>query len=72
MSERKSREEVYASLEDGLIVSCQATPAEPHYMPGITTMFAECAQWAGAKGLRVDSPENIRAIKEKVDLPVER
>lgn len=53
-----------------MIVSCQATPAEPHYMPGITTMFAECAQWAGAKGLRVDSPENIRAIKEKVDLPV--
>lgn len=38
MSERKSKEEVYASLEDGLIVSCQATPAEPHYMPGITTM----------------------------------
>ena len=39
-------------------------------MPGITTMFAECAKWAGAKGLRVNSPEDIRAIKEKVDLPI--
>lgn len=58
------------SLKDGLIVSCQAVPSEPHYMPGITTMFAECAAWAGAAGLRVNSPEDIRAVKEKVGLPV--
>ena len=57
-----NKKEVYESLKDGLIVSCQAVPSEPHYMPGITTMFAECAKWAGAKGLR--------AIKEKVDLPI--
>lgn len=65
-----NKKEVYESLKDGLIVSCQAVPSEPHYMPGITTMFAECAKWAGAKGLRVNSPEDIRAIKEKVDLPI--
>ena len=65
-----NKKEVYESLKDGLIVSCQAVPSEPHYMPGITTMFAECANWAGAKGLRVNSPEDIRAIKEKVDLPI--
>ena len=65
-----NKKEVYESLKDGLIVSCQAVPSEPHYMPGITTMFAECAKWAGAKGLRVNSQEDIRAIKEKVDLPI--
>ena len=64
------KQKLIDELKDGLIVSCQAVPGEPHYMPGITTMYAECAKWAGAKGLRVDSPENIRAIKEKVDLPV--
>lgn len=64
------KQQIIESLKDGLIVSCQAVPSEPHYMPGITTMFAECAKWAGAAGLRVNSPEDIRAIKAKVDLPV--
>lgn len=65
-----TKEEIINQLHNGLIVSCQAVPGEPHYMPGITTMFAECAKWAGAAGLRVNSPEDIKAIKEKVDLPV--
>ena len=33
-------------------------------------MYAECAKWAGAVGLRVNSPDDIRAIKAKVDLPI--
>ena len=65
-----TKEEIINQLHNGLIVSCQAVPGEPHYMPGITVMFAECAKWAGAAGLRVNSPEDIKAIKEKVDLPV--
>jgi N-acylglucosamine-6-phosphate 2-epimerase len=32
--------------------------------------MAECAKWAGAAGLRVDTPENIKAVKAVVDLPV--
>ena len=64
------KKELIDSLKDGLIVSCQAVPSEPHYMPGITTMYAECAKWAGAAGLRVNSPDDIRAIKAKVDLPI--
>ena len=65
-----NKQEVVERLKEGLIVSCQAVPDEPHYMPGITTTFAKCAQWAGAKGLRVNSPEDIRAIKKEVDLPI--
>lgn len=58
------------SLKDGLIVSCQAVPSEPHYMPGVVPMFARCAQWAGAAGLRIDTPDNVREVKAQVDLPV--
>lgn len=65
-----NKKELIDSLKDGLIVSCQAVPSEPHYMPGCHVMYAECAKWAGAVGLRVDTPENVRAIKEKVDLPI--
>ncbi len=65
-----NKQEVYESLKDGLIVSCQAVEGEPHYMEGITTMYARCAKWADAKGLRVNTPEDIRAIKKEVDLPI--
>lgn len=64
------RQQIIEQLKDGLIVSCQAVPSEPHYMPGITTMMARCAKWAGAVGIRANSPEDIRAIKAEVDLPV--
>ena len=65
-----NKQEVYDSLKDGLIVSCQAVEGEPHYMEGITTVYARCAKWADAKGLRVNTPEDIRAIKKEVDLPI--
>lgn len=65
-----NKEKIINSLKDGLIVSCQAVPSEPHYMDGITTMYAECAKWAGAAGIRANSPDDIKSIKEKVDLPV--
>lgn len=64
------RQQIIEQLKDGLIVSCQAVPSEPHYMSGITTMMARCAKWAGAVGIRANSPEDIRAIKAEVDLPV--
>lgn len=64
------RQQIVEQLKDGLIVSCQAVPSEPHYMPGVTTMMARCAKWAGGVGIRANSPEDIRAIKAEVDLPV--
>lgn len=64
------KQEIIDSLYQGLIVSCQATPSEPHYMEGYVAKMAECAKWAGAVGLRVDSPENIQAVKKVVGIPV--
>jgi N-acylglucosamine-6-phosphate 2-epimerase len=54
----------------GLIVSCQAAPDSPLAKPEIIAALAETAEQNGAVGLRIDSPENIRAVKERVQIPV--
>ncbi|WP_304418552.1 N-acetylmannosamine-6-phosphate 2-epimerase [Faecalibaculum rodentium] len=58
-------------LKDGLIVSCQVQHDDPIYTDDMVVKMAEAARWAGAKGIRTNSPEQIRAIKEAVpELPV--
>lgn len=57
-------------LKNGLIVSCQVQHDDPIYSDEMAVKMAEAAQWGGAVGIRANSPEQIRAIKEKVDLPV--
>ncbi len=64
------KEEIINKLKNGLIVSCQATPDEPHYMNGITIMMAKCAYWAGAVGIRANTPEDVRSIAKEVPLPI--
>lgn len=54
----------------GLIVSCQTQKDDPIYTDDMVVKMAEAAQWAGASGIRANSPEQIKAIKAKVDLPV--
>jgi N-acylglucosamine-6-phosphate 2-epimerase len=56
------------TLFQGLIVSCQAVPSEPHFIEGIIPKMAECAKWAGAAALRVDTPENIIVVKKAMKL----
>jgi N-acylglucosamine-6-phosphate 2-epimerase len=53
-----------------LVVSCQTQPDDPIYTPDMHVKMAEAAAWAGAVGLRANSPEQIRDIKAAVDLPV--
>lgn len=64
------KKEIINKLKNGLIVSCQATPEEPHYMNGITTVMAKCAYWAGAVGIRANTPEDVRSIAKEVPLPI--
>ncbi|SCL93138.1 N-acetylmannosamine-6-phosphate 2-epimerase [Sporanaerobacter sp. PP17-6a] len=68
MDEKK--EKLLDSMKKGLIVSCQVQRDDPIYTDDIAVKMAESAQWAGAVGIRANSPEQIRAIKEKVDLPM--
>ena len=59
------------SLRGGLIVSCQTQKDEPIYTPDMVVKMAECAKWAGAVGLRINSPEQIRQVKEaNLGLPI--
>jgi N-acylglucosamine-6-phosphate 2-epimerase len=68
MNEKKRK--IIESMKNGLIVSCQVQKDDPIYTDDIVIKMAEAAEWAGAVGIRANSPEQIKAIKEKVDLPI--
>ena len=61
---------ILESLAGGLIVSCQVQRDDPIYADDIVVKMALAAQWAGAVGIRANSPEQIRAIKAEVTLPM--
>lgn len=67
-NERKKR--ILEGFKNGLIVSCQVQPDDPIYTDDMAVKMAQAAKWAGAVGIRANSPEQIRAIKAEVDLPV--
>ncbi|GHT67666.1 putative N-acetylmannosamine-6-phosphate 2-epimerase [Bacteroidia bacterium] len=58
------------SFKNGLIVSCQVQHDDPVYSEEFVVKMAIAAQWGGAVGIRANSPEQIRAIKKAVDLPL--
>jgi len=66
----KRKRKLIESLKNGLIVSCQVQMDDPIYTDDIVIKMAEAAKWAGAVGIRANSPEQIKAIKGKVDLPI--
>jgi len=53
-----------------LVVSCQALPDEPLHSPFIMGRMAYAAFLGGASGIRANSVEDIREIKQQVDLPI--
>lgn len=66
----KTKEEIFASIKGELIVSCQALPEEPMHSSFIMGRMAYSAMKGGAKGIRANSIEDIREIKQTVDLPI--
>jgi N-acylglucosamine-6-phosphate 2-epimerase len=54
----------------GLIVSCQARKGEPLFSSDIMARMAQCAQIGGAIGIRANTPSDIKAIKNRIPLPV--
>jgi N-acylglucosamine-6-phosphate 2-epimerase len=64
------KEEILKRIQGGLIVSCQALEEEPPYGSSIMARMAYAAYLGGAAGIRANTPEDIRAIKKVVDLPV--
>lgn len=53
-----------------LIVSCQALPGEPLFGSDMMARMAVAAHLGGAAGIRANSPEDIRAIRAAVPLPI--
>ena len=62
--------EIFDALRGHLIVSCQALADEPLHSSYIMSRMAFAAFEGGARGIRSNSVEDIKAIKETVDLPV--
>lgn len=62
--------EILNQIKGGLIVSCQALPTEPLYDSYIMSKMAYAASLGGAVGIRANTVVDIKAIKERVDLPV--
>lgn len=58
------------AMKGGLIVSCQVQHDDPVYSEDFVLKMAKAAQWAGAVGIRANSPEQIKLIKDNVDLPM--
>lgn len=55
---------------NSLIVSCQALEDEPLHGSETMAKMALAAQMGGASGIRANSPQDINAIRQIVDLPI--
>jgi N-acylglucosamine-6-phosphate 2-epimerase len=60
----------FDQLRGRLIVSCQAFETSPFREPASMARFALAAVQGGARGIRANGPDDIRAIREAVDVPI--
>ena len=65
-----TNEEILTEIKGGLIVSCQALETEPLYASYIMSKMAYAAMLGGAVGIRANTVVDIKAIRERVDLPI--
>ena len=63
-------EKVLKAIKGGLIVSCQALEDEPLHSSYIMMRMAKAALVGGAIGIRANSPEDCKEIKNNVNLPM--
>lgn len=63
-------DKILEQIKGKLIVSCQALETEPLYDSYIMAKMAWAAYLGGAAGIRCNTVKDIKAIKERVDLPV--
>ncbi|MET7402136.1 putative N-acetylmannosamine-6-phosphate 2-epimerase [Dactylosporangium sp. NPDC005572] len=61
---------VLEAIAGGLVVSCQAPHGHPLRSPAVIARLAECAALGGAAAVRVNDPDDVRAVKDAVGLPV--
>ncbi|MFP6901453.1 MAG: N-acetylmannosamine-6-phosphate 2-epimerase, partial [Opitutales bacterium] len=64
------KRELIDQLKGGLIVSCQAAPSPSLESPDVISAIAEAVVAGGAVAIRADGPDNVRAIRERTEVPV--
>lgn len=62
--------DVFERLKGQLIVSCQASNEEPLHGAAIMAAMARAAAMGGAACIRAEGPEDVKAIRTAVDLPI--
>jgi len=62
--------EILQKLKGGLVVSCQAPPADPLEDTETIRRIARAVSVAGAVGLRINSADHVAAIRRDSDLPI--
>lgn len=62
--------ELISRLEGGLVVSCQAPVNSPLHHPNIISAIADASVRRGAVGVRIDTPEHVKAVRQQVDVPI--
>ncbi len=70
MSRAEKLKDFISKVQGELIVSCQATPQEALFGSDIMAKMAISAIRGGAKGIRANTPVDVKAIREAVDVPV--
>ncbi|MGF1512939.1 MAG: N-acetylmannosamine-6-phosphate 2-epimerase [Elainellaceae cyanobacterium] len=58
------------AIQQALVVSCQAPANSPLHQPEIIAAIAQAAIAQGAAGVRIDSPDHIRATRQRVAVPI--
>lgn len=66
----KNKEEIFESIKNEVVVSCQALPEEPLHSSFIMGRMAYAAYLGGARGIRANSVVDIKEIKQTVNLPI--
>ncbi len=58
------------ALHHGLVVSCQAPVDSPLHAPEVIAAIARAAINQGAVGVRIDTPDHVRAVRQKTSAPI--
>ena len=58
------------AMQKGLVVSCQAPKDSPLHHPDMIAAIAHAAVLQGAVGVRIDTPDHVKAVRQLVDVPI--
>lgn len=58
------------AIQKGLVVSCQAPKSSPLHQPDMIAAIAQAAVLQGAVGVRIDTPDHVKAVRKVVSVPI--